>query len=226
MGIRGAIMDQHLFLFGGGPPFTAEMAERFSDLCKESTAPVAIVCVDQGSWEQYMPSYTEALEKSDVRDFHFLPLPTTPVKKVVECLKESSGIIICGGNTNLYADNIVETIIGNVIIERFKQGIPVAGFSAGALISPELCLLAPSEPGESDIRVRKGLGLISNLLLSVHFSESNEESHLRNAVRQYPHYVNYGIDEDTCMYFKNGQLEEMEGKGVHTIESGVLCRVF
>src|SRR5690606_1206021 len=126
-------MDKHLFLFGGGPPFTENMAKLFVNKTTHFKGSVSILFVERDGWEDYMPVYTQELEKWGIHNFHYLPLPSTPIEKVINCLTNSSGIIIGGGDTNLYADYIVETDISNIIKGRYNQGIPVAGFSAGAL---------------------------------------------------------------------------------------------
>lgn len=218
-------MDKHLFLFGGGPPFTLNMAKRFVEKGLESKAPVSILFIERDGWEQYMPRYTQALVDLGFNNFNYLPLPSTPIEYVNDCIKNSSGIIIGGGNTNLYADYIVDTTISNTLKECYEMGTPVAGFSAGALISPEVCIISPKDNEQNDFQHRKGLGLISNVLIAVHFTQWDEESHLRNAVSKFNNYSNYGIDENTCVYLLNGHLEAMEGKGVYCLENGMIRRM-
>ncbi|MBS4196829.1 Type 1 glutamine amidotransferase-like domain-containing protein [Lederbergia citri] len=218
-------MDKHLFLFGGGPPFTLNMAKLFVRKTSHSKEPISILFVERDGWEEYMPVYTQALEDLGINDFHYLPLPNIPIEQVIECLTKSSGIIIGGGDTNLYADYIVETEISNIIKERYKSGIPVAGFSAGALISLEQCIISPKDNAQNEFQQRKGLGLLSNVLIAVHFSEWKDEDHLRNAAVHFNGHVNYGIDESTGMYFLNGHLESTEGKGVYRLENGMINKI-
>ncbi|MET3695893.1 cyanophycinase [Bacillus oleivorans] len=218
-------MDRHLYLFGGGPPFTKNMAKQFTQISLKLNQPVSILFVERDGWEQYMPKYTQALEELGLNDFYFLPLPTTPIKEVIQCLTHSSGIIIGGGNTNLYADYIVESTISNKIKECYERGIPVAGFSAGALISPELCIISPKDNEWNEFQQRKGIGLISETVIAVHFSQWDDEDHLRKAASKYSHYKNYGIDEETGLYFLNGCLEDMDGNSVYRLEKGILLKI-
>lgn len=218
-------MDKHLFLFGGGPPFTLNMAKRFVEITSQKSAPVSILVVEREGWEEYMPRYTQALKDLGLNEFFYLPLPVTPVEDVIKAIKNSSGIFIGGGDTNLYADYIVETSIASAIKDSYEWGIPVAGFSAGALISPDLCIISPKDNVECVFQHRKGLGLIGNVLIAVHFTEWDEEDHLRNAVNAFSNNDNYGIDEETGIYFRNGQLETTEGNGVYTIENEILKRI-
>lgn len=217
-------MDKHLFLFGGGPPFTPKIAKLFAKQASKTNAPVSILCLERDGWEQYMPRYKQALINAGLNEFNYVPLPSTPVSKAIQSIKNSSGIIIGGGDTNLYADYIVETAISSAIKESYEAGVPVAGFSAGALISPERCIISPKDNTEEVFQHRKGLGLISEVSIAVHFTQWNEESHLRNIVNRFHPPFNYGIDEETGIYFLNGHLEAIEGQGVYSLENDVLKR--
>ncbi|MBM7620011.1 cyanophycinase [Bacillus tianshenii] len=218
-------MNRHLFLFGGGPPFTGDMAKQFATKALAGGSPVSILFVEREGWEEYMHWYTQELERFGVSEFNYLPLPSTPIEVVFERVKNSSGIVIGGGDTNLYADYIVDTPISQAIKERYEAGIPVAGFSAGALISPEVCVISPKDNEQNEYQSRKGLGLATDVVVAVHFSEWEDEDHLRNAVSKYKESMNYGIDENTGVYLLDGELEAMEGNGVYTVEDGVLRKL-
>jgi len=218
-------MNKHLFLFGGGPPFTKNMAREFVQETLKKNSPISLLVVERVGWEQYIPNYTSGLKELGVEDIHILPLPSTPISKVVDCLENSSGIIIGGGDTNLYADYIVDTPISKVIKQKYEKGIPLAGFSAGALISPEHCIISAKDNVQKEFQHRKGLGLVPNILLAVHFTQWNDQDHLREAVNTYGKQTNYGIDEGTCVYLLNGELHDIEGNGVYSIEKGILKRI-
>ncbi|MFE7062923.1 Type 1 glutamine amidotransferase-like domain-containing protein [Sutcliffiella sp. NPDC057660] len=218
-------MNRHLFLFGGGPPFTAEMARRFASKAMVAGTPVSILFVEREGWEEYMPWYTQGLEQFGVREFKYLPLPSTPIEVVIDSVRNSSGIVIGGGDTNLYADYIVETPISQAIKETYETGIPVAGFSAGALISPAVSVISPKDNEQNVFQSRRGLGLAKEVVVAVHFSEWDDEEHLRNAVSRCNESKNYGIDENTGVYLLNGELEAMEGNGVYTLLDGVLRKL-
>lgn len=210
-------MSSHLFLFGGGPPFTKTMAKKFVQLASMKVKPVSIIFVERDGWEEYMPRYTEALQNEGANDFRYIPLPSTPMDEVIHNIRESSGIIIGGGNTNMYADYIVDTEISHAIKEKYKTGTPIAGFSAGALISPKECVISPQDNILQKFQHRPGLGLVENMVIAVHFSEWNDEEHLRNIASAFPYYQHYGIDEQSCLYCLNGMPVETDGKGVYSI---------
>lgn len=157
-------------------------------------------------------------------NFIFFPFLLRLSRKLFIVLN-SSGIVIGGGNTNLYADYIVETSISGAIKKRYEEGVPVAGFSAGALISPEECIISSNDNPQKELQQRKGLGLISDILIAVHFTQWQDENHLRQAAGRFSNHINYGIDENTCVYMLNGHFETTEGNGVYSLEDGFLKRI-
>ncbi|MDY0407738.1 Type 1 glutamine amidotransferase-like domain-containing protein [Virgibacillus soli] len=217
-------MNRHIFLFGGGPPFTPKMARLFKNFT--NNGPIAILYVDRVGVEQYIPIYQQGLAYDDgVTPFSLLPLPNTPLEKIAECLNQSGGIIIGGGDTSEYAAYIVDTPIADLIKARYKQGVPIAGFSAGALISLSHCIMSPNDNPNQTFQVRNGLGLLSDILIAVHFSQWQEEDHLKNIAQAFPNYHHYGMDEATCIYFKNEQLTQLEGQGIYQLTKGKLQRL-
>ncbi|KGA96151.1 hypothetical protein AJ85_18670 [Alkalihalobacillus alcalophilus ATCC 27647 = CGMCC 1.3604] len=218
-------MEKHLFLFGGGPPFTTKMAKRFVDMMAIENPKIVILCLDRDGWQEYMPKYKSAfLQHADV-EFDYIPLPTTPIREAVERIKNGSGIVIGGGDTSLYADYIVETPIADVVKEKYENGTPLVGFSAGALISPIDCLISAKDNVLKLPVYRDGLGLLKDVVIAVHFSEWQEEEHLLEMMERFPKHQHYGIDEQTCLYFKNEALIDMEGRGVFKSENGQLKNI-
>lgn len=220
---EGDVMDKHLFLNGGGPPFTRGLARRFVSVM--AAGPVAVLFEEGEDWPDYMAACMQPLVDAGISEIRYLPLKSTAVETAMESLRACGGIIIGGGDTDLYADLIVDTSIGDVIRQRYESGVPVTGFSAGALISPELCVISAKDNESRQFKYRKGLHLIPDLLLSVHFTQWDEEEHLRTAVRTLGELLNYGIDEETGIYLLNGQPEEIEGGGVYSLVNGILTRI-
>lgn len=218
-------MDKHLFLIGSGPPFTPSMVKKFVALTKKTGKPVSILFVERAGWEAYIADYTDELRKLGFEDFHILPLPSTPISEAINAINNSSGIIINGGDTNKYADYIVDTPISDAIRKMYDLGAPVAGFSAGALISPEECIISAKDNVQNEFQQRDGMGLISSVILAVHFSQWNDENHLREAAAKYKSYTNFGIDEGTCIYMVNGVLADTEGAGVYQVVGNDLRKI-
>lgn len=207
--------DTHLFLFGGGPPFNEQFGERFAQLAGNEDARIAILFLERPGWQEYMPRYTKVLEDQGVRNFYYFALSESPTQEQLAELGKCTGIIIGGGVTELYRSYIVDTPVANVIRKMFHEGVPVAGFSAGALVSCEHCVISPEDTAQEHQLYLQGLGLIKDCVISVHFSEWGEEKNLIEAISELNVPIGFGIDENSGIYFKNGQLVEHEGSEPH-----------
>ncbi len=206
--------DTHLFLFGGGPPFNEKLGEKFTDLAGERAAKIAILFLELPGWQEYMPQYTKVLEDHGVRDFYYFALSENPTQEQLAELETCTGVIIGGGVTELYRIYIVDTPVANIIRNKFHEGVPVAGFSAGALVSCEHCVISPKDTSQKHQLYLQGLSLIKNCVISVHFSEWDEERNLIAAISKL-NVPGYGIDENSGVYFKSEQLIEHEGSELH-----------
>lgn len=91
----------------------------------------------------------------------------------------------------------------------------MAGFSAGALISPENCVIPPIDNARKQHLFLTGLGLIKDCVISVHYSKWNEEENLKTAISKVEVSIGYGIDDEEGLYFKNGTFSESEGENFY-----------
>ncbi|KAB2334411.1 peptidase S51 dipeptidase E [Cytobacillus depressus] len=203
--------SRHLFMFGGGPPFSNKLGKRFTNLALNEKGKVAILFLERDGWEKYMDKYTSMLKGNGLGDFVYLPVgPEYENKNLIE-FKSCSGIIIGGGETELYQKYIVDTPIGERLKELYNHGVPVAGFSAGALISPKNCVIPPIDNAKNKQLFLKGLGLIPDCVISVHFSKWNEEENLKIAMEKVNASIGYGMDDGAGIYFFNENPSESEG---------------
>ncbi len=126
-------------------------------------------------------------------------------------MSKSTGIIISGGETECYQDYILNTPIGAVIQERYRSGVPVAGFSAGALLAPDECRIPAIDQRDGRDLVLEGLGLLPDAVLSVHYDAWDEAANLQQAFTLTESLSGYGLPERTGIYLKNNQLVQQEG---------------
>lgn len=210
--------SRHLFLFGGSPPFTSNLGKRFAEISLNGEGRVAILFLERDGWEAYMQKYTLVLRENGIEEYVYLPLSSKLSNESLQELSSCSGIIIGGGETEHYRNYIADTILGEKIKELYHQGVPVAGFSAGALISPENCVIPPIDNLQNKHLFLNGLGLIKNCVISVHFTKWNEKENIHTALKNLNLPIGYGIDDDAGIYFKNESLLETDGENVHIFE--------
>ncbi|UKS56395.1 Type 1 glutamine amidotransferase-like domain-containing protein [Exiguobacterium acetylicum] len=204
-------MPTHLFLFGGGPPFTPHLRTRFAALT--NGGPIAILYVPRTGkdWLGYASIYTEPLQEDGVSSFVHLPLSDAPTKEQLAQLKQCQGIIISGGETELYQRYLVDTELDDIIQSHFANGVPIAGFSAGALVSPEQCVIPKIDQRDGQRLRLPGLALLKDAVVCVHYETWGEAAHLVQSFTEENTSWAYGLADASGIYLQNQQLIETEG---------------
>ena len=85
-------------------------------------------------------------------------------------------IIIGGGNTEKYIATYVNQQFKNYIDRMLNKGAKVIGFSAGALLLGEKVYVSPNDNSDHQIKIKNGLGLFSQFLISVHYDSWNDKA--------------------------------------------------
>ena len=62
-----------------------------------------------------------------------------------------------------------------------NKGAKVIGFSAGALLLGEKVYVSPNDNSDHQIKIKNGLGLFSQFLLSVHYDPWNDKANKSSA---------------------------------------------
>ncbi|MFQ3545299.1 Type 1 glutamine amidotransferase-like domain-containing protein [Halobacillus rhizosphaerae] len=201
-------MTTHLFLFGGSPPFTPQLADKFSSLIRNGE--IAVLYIEREGSSEYLPKYTADIASASHK-IYWLPLKENYTKQECERLRRCGAIIIGGGDTELYHKFIVQGPLNSLIVSMFRKGVPVAGFSAGALISPVHCVISSKDNDQNIQLFKEGLGLLENQVISAHYLKWEEEQSLKEAVKQSRVPLGYGIADESGLYFHNHKLERTEG---------------
>lgn len=200
-------MERHLFLFGSSPPFNEQLANIFYS--RLTSCKVAVLYIEREGSDEYIPKYVESFSE-EIKLWPLALKDEYTIEEIAE-LRQCGGVIIGGGDTLRYRQFVVETEIARVIHSLFHQGVPVAGFSAGALISMNPCVVSPRDNVEEKQLFEKGLGLLPDAVLSAHFLEWEEHQALRRAVEKTGVTIGYGIAEQSGAYFRNDRLTSVEG---------------
>lgn len=210
------MIDRHLFLMGGSPPFGETLGKKFAALSSHKAGnKIAVLFLEREGWLSYMDKYTGPLRQYGAENFCYLPLSQSPSISLLKELESCSGIIIGGGETEKYRSYIADTAAGSSIRKMYEDGIPVAGFSAGALISPEHCIIPPIDTPKKQHLFLKGIALIRDCAISVHFTQWNEEENLKSGIKKINASIGYGIDDAAGIYFINEIPAITEGS-IHT----------
>lgn len=136
---------------------------------------IVIFTVYRENWEPYMNKYTEVFQ-SQLPNLNtdYLLLDTEQIN--FDSYLDADLIIIGGGNTEKYLATYVNQQFKNYIDRMLNKGAKVIGFSAGALLLGEKVYVSPNDNLDHQIKIKNGLGLFGQFLISVHYDSWNDNT--------------------------------------------------
>jgi cyanophycinase len=142
--------------------------------------------------------------------------------KILKSLRDATGIFFIGGEPARITDAIADTPIHALLHEKFSDGCILAGSSAGALVMTDHVIEdgeSEHHPTERSVEFGKGLGLLPNVLLDVHFAERGRTGQLLAALAKHPEAIALGLDEDTALLVDNGNCEVLGSGNVYVFDA-------
>ncbi|EFX39474.1 peptidase family S51 [Streptococcus parasanguinis ATCC 903] len=167
-------MEAQIFLMGGNPPIKNHtIVNRI--VSSRKIERIIIFTVFRENWEPYMKKYTEVFQSL------FSNLNTDYLLLDIEQINfgsylDADVIIIGGGNTEKYLATYDNQQFKNYIDRMLNKGAKVMGFSAGALLLGEKVYVSPNDNPDHQIKIKNGLGLFSQFLISVHYDSWNDKA--------------------------------------------------
>ena len=136
---------------------------------------IVIFTVFRDNWQPYMKKYTEVFRSyfSNLNTDYLL-LDTKQIN--FDSYLDADLIIIGGGNTEKYISIYVNQEFKNYIDHMLNKGAKVIGFSAGALLLGEKVYISPNDNSDHQIKIKNGLGLFNQFLISVHYDSWNDKA--------------------------------------------------
>ncbi|HGS0274879.1 TPA: Type 1 glutamine amidotransferase-like domain-containing protein [Streptococcus pneumoniae] len=167
-------MKEQIFLMGGNPPI-----KKYSIVDKivlsTKIKRIIIFTVFRENWEPYMKKYTEVFQSQFPNlNIDYLLLDTEQID--LDSYLDADLIIIGGGNTEKYIATYVNQEFKNYIDHMLNKGAKVIGFSAGALLLGEKVYVSPNDNSDYQIKIKDGLGLFSQFLISVYYDSWNDKA--------------------------------------------------
>lgn len=142
---------------------------------------------------------------------------------VLEYVREATGIFLTGGNQLRLSAMIGGTLLEELVRQRNREGVVVAGTSAGAsILSDHMVALGASgnTPKLRMAQMMAGFGLISGVILDQHFRQRDRIGRLLALVASNPRLLGVGIDEDTAAMISEDGIIEVIGRHSVTIVDG------
>ncbi len=141
----------------------------------------------------------------------------------VELLAGATGIFMTGGNQLKLSAVVNGTAFGEAIRSAHRDGVAVAGTSAGASIQSSHMVAFGSggaTPKQRMTQLAAGLGLLDGCVIDQHFEQRNRYGRLLMCVAQSPSLLGIGVDEDTAAIVTQedgSELMRVAGRGAVTV---------
>lgn len=162
------------------------------------------------------------------RDLGLRAVQLLPIESRADCrredwlalLAEATGVFMTGGNQLRLSTTIGGTPVSDLLRRRNRQGLVVAGTSAGAAILSEHMIAFGDDgatPRADMVRLAPGLGLIPQVVVDQHFRQRDRLGRLITAVTYNPALIGIGLDEDTAAVIGPDDVLEVVGSGAITV---------
>ena len=189
-------MEAQIFLMGGNPPIKNHTIVN-KIVSSRKIDRIVIFTVYRENWEPYMKKYTEVFRS------HFSNLNTDYLLLDTEQIDfdsylDADVIIIGGGNTEKYLATYVNQEFKNYIVHMLNKGAKVMGFSAGALLLGEKVYVSPNDNADHQIKIKNGLGLFSQFLISVHYDSWNDKAN-KDRAEELVHVPIIPLNDHSCL---------------------------
>jgi cyanophycinase len=196
------------------------LLERFVDLCGGEKARIVLVTTATSVPQEVLAEYERVSRKLGVDETSELRLRgrgDADGDDAADLLTEATGVFFTGGDQSKLR-TLVGSRINDIIASRLRDGLIVAGTSAGATALGRTMILGGDGPEVSAAAVRTGpgLGLVPHALIDMHFGERGRLPRLLSAVALDPEHLGIGLDENTGVLMDADGFEVI-GTGVTTV---------
>lgn len=166
-------------------------------------------------------SYAEAFDKlgcSNHKTLNIKSREEAEDESNLEEIRTADCVLFSGGNQSRISEIIGDSAMHHLLKDKFfNEPFVIAGTSAGAMAMSEE-MIAGGSNTESLIKgaaqMKKGLGLISKLIIDTHFVRRGRYGRLAEAVANFPTLIGVGLAENTGLIIKNCDEFEVIGSGM------------
>ncbi|MFT4843796.1 MAG: cyanophycinase [Planctomycetota bacterium] len=135
-------------------------------------------------------------------------------------IEQADGVFLTGGNQLRLSTTIGGTPVAKMLRERNREGLHVAGTSAGAAVLSEHMIAFGDEGGTPHadmVTLAPGIGLTNRVIVDQHFRQRDRLGRLLTALAYNPKAVGIGLDEDTAAFIDSADMLTVRGSGAITI---------
>jgi cyanophycinase len=144
---------------------------------------------------------------------------------LLERLDATTGFFMTGGSQLRISSALGGTAFAAAIHRRHREGMVVAGTSAGAaVLSSHMISMGDSggTPRRRLVQMAQGLGFAPDVIIDQHFRRRDRLGRLLTALSYNPGPLGVGVDEDTAAVLEDGTLTVLGSGGVTVVDASGL----
>lgn len=145
-------------------------------------------------------------------------------KQICDELENITCVFFVGGDQLRISSILGGTSFHKRIMELMKEGLLIAGTSAGASMMSQIMVVEGDDedaPRKCTIKMAPGMGFLNGAIVDQHFNQRGRIGRILGAVAQNPSTLGIGIDEDTAIIVNSKSELKVIGSGVVTIIDGM-----
>jgi cyanophycinase len=191
---------------------------------KSDDSPVEIITSASGIPEKVGRNYIRAFKRlghRTVQVMHISDKSEAGKPDFLERISKAACIMFSGGDQFKLISALKDTEMAKLINRKYmSEEFVIAGTSAGAMAMPDLMIYPGPEPmnvKEKKVPIYDGLSLIHDVIIDTHFLVRGRFRRLSVAVANNPDHIGIGLEEDTGIIIRHGNMIEAIGSGLVTI---------
>lgn len=221
-------LPRRLFVIGGNEdPDKDDMLilPRFVELAGGTDARLFICGAPTSEPDETLRSYEAAFKTIGVEEVFLLPMQdrsASETDEALEALERATAVFFTGGDQLHIAPRIAGTAFGERLEARYREGLLVAGTSAGAaVLSGTIVVRGEGETvRRAGVELAPGLALWPDAVIDTHFDRSGRVHRLLAVLAQHPGLLAVGLDEDTAVEVDPAGRFTVIGRGVAMVLDG------
>jgi cyanophycinase len=215
----------HLVLIGGGEIESPEAIHKIVDLAGGPASPIVVIPTaseESDAAEYYTNIFTTGAGCTNVTALDIKKQADAARADYVALVAKARAIFFGGGDQVRITNALLDTPVGNAIVEAFRRGAIVGGTSAGTACQSALMIT-----GVGDFRVirggavelKRGFGLFRGVIVDQHFIQRQRSNRLLAVILEHPDLLGVGVDEDTAVWVRpDGTFDVLGSASVIVID--------
>lgn len=198
---------------------------------KGADSRVVVITTASREPEARKDEYSRAFEAMGVRNFTFIYIDKRDQAfdpHIYNKLTGTDVVFFSGGDQLRLTALLAGTPFLNAVRQLHKQGIVIAGTSAGGAVLSDLMIyggVSEKAATKGEVLLTGGFRFIDRVAFDTHFLNRSRLPRLFNIVASNPEILGIGVDEDTGVIFhEGGDTFEVVGSGKVTVVDGTRLR--